>query len=225
MKILIIEDEKALSDSIASYFSQEGYNCELAADFNTAQEKALVHNYDCILLDITLPGGNGLTLLRNIKKEKPDAGVIIISAKNSLDDKVVGLDIGADDYLTKPFHLSELNSRVKSVIRRRNFNGSSKITFNEMTLLPEDMQLTINKQPTVLTKKEYSLLLYFIANKNRVVTKESIAEHLWGDHMDMVDSFDFIYVHIKNLRKKIVEKGGRDYIQTIYGMGYRFSDK
>lgn len=225
MKILVIEDENALSESIASYLSQEGYNCELAADFYIAEEKALLHNYDCILLDITLPGGNGLTLLKNIKKEKPNAGVIIISAKNSLDDKVVGLDIGADDYLTKPFHLSELNSRIKSVIRRRNFNGSSKITFNEMTLLPEEMQLTINNKATVLTKKEYDLLLYFIANKNRVITKESIAEHLWGDHMDMVDSFDFIYVHIKNLRKKIVEKGGKDYIQTVYGMGYRFSDK
>ncbi len=225
MKILIIEDEKALADSIASYLSQEGYSCELAPDFNTAEEKALLHNYDCIILDITLPGGNGLTILKNIKKEKPDAGVIIISAKNSLDDKVVGLDIGADDYLTKPFHLSELNSRIKSVIRRRNFNGSTKITFNEMTLLPEEMQLIINKQPTVLTKKEYDLLLYFIANKNRVITKESIVEHLWGDHMDMVDSFDFIYVHIKNLRKKIVEKGGKDYIQTVYGMGYRFSEK
>jgi DNA-binding response OmpR family regulator len=225
MKILVIEDEKAISDSIASYLDKEGYSCEFAADYNTGEEKALLHSYDCILLDITLPDGNGLNILKNIKKEKPNAGVIIISAKNSLDDKVNGLDWGADDYLTKPFHLSELSSRIKSVIRRRNFNGSNEIEFNEMRLVPEEMQLLVNKQSVVLTKKEYDLLLYFLSNKNRVVTKESIADHLWGDHMDMVDSFDFIYVHIKNLRKKIMEKDGKDYIQTVYGMGYRFGDK
>lgn len=225
MKILIIEDEKAISDSISAYLNQEGYKCEFAGDFNAGEEKALMHNYDCILLDITLPGGNGLEILKNLKKEKPDVGVIIISAKNSLDDKVVGLDWGADDYLTKPFHLSELNSRIKSVIRRRHFKGQNEIVFKEMRLIPEEMQLLINKQSVVLTKKEYDLLLYFLSNKNRVLTKESIAEHLWGDHMDMVDSYDFIYVHIKNIRKKILEMGGQDYIQTVYGMGYKFNDK
>lgn len=225
MKILVIEDEKAISDSISAYLGQEGYNCEFAGGYKSGEEKALLHNYDCILLDITLPGGNGLNILKNLKKEKPDVGVIIISAKNSLDDRVTGLDWGADDYLTKPFHLSELNSRIKSVIRRRNFNGQNEITFNELRLIPDEMQFMVNNQPVVLTKKEYDLLLYFLSNKNRVLTKESIAEHLWGDHMDMADSYDFIYVHIKNLRKKIIEKGGKDYIQTVYGMGYRLSTK
>jgi len=225
MKILLIEDEKALSDSILSYLREEGHTCELAGDFKSAGMKTDIYGYDCVVVDITLPGGSGLDIIRELKKKGSEAGIIIISAKNSLDDKITGLDLGADDYLTKPFHLSELNSRIKSIIRRRNFKGNNEIVFHEISLVPEEMQVLVNKKPIVLTKKEFDLLLFFISNKNRVITKESIAEHLWGDDMDTANSFDFIYSHIKNLRKKLIEKGSEDYIQTVYGMGYKFGDK
>ena len=148
--------------------------------------------------------------------------MIIISAKNSLDDKIAGLDLGADDYLSKPFHLAELNSRIKSVLRRRNFEGSKEIIFEEIKVEPENQAVYVKGNPLVLTKKEYDLLLFFLANKKRVLTKETIAEHLWGDDMDMADSYDFIYTHIKNLRKKLIDKGCEDHIQTVYGMGYKF---
>ncbi|HEV7229696.1 MAG TPA: response regulator transcription factor [Bacteroidia bacterium] len=222
MKILLIEDEKSLSDSILSYLREEGHTCELASDFSSAEMKTGIYGYDCVVVDITLPGGSGLDIIADLKKKGSEAGIIIISAKNSLDDKVQGLDLGADDYLTKPFHLSELNSRIKSIIRRRNFKGSNEIVFNEIAIIPEEMQVTIKKKPVTLTRKEFDLLLFFVSNKNRVLTKESIAEHLWGDDMDTSDSFDFIYSHIKNLRKKLIEKGAEDYIQTVYGLGYKF---
>ncbi len=225
MKVLLIEDEKTLAESISLYLGQEGYICEVANGFIIGDEKVQVADYDCVLLDITLPGGNGLDILNNLKKKKPGAAVIIISAKNSLDDKVKGLDLGADDYLTKPFHLSELNARLKSVIRRRSFGGGNEIIFNEIKVSPADAVVTVKEKSISLTRKEYDLLLYFLANTNRVVTKESIAEHLWGEEMDGIDSLDFIYSHIKNLRKKIMEKGGDDYIQTVYGMGYKFAKK
>jgi DNA-binding response OmpR family regulator len=222
MKILLIEDEKSLSDSILSYLREEGHTCELASDFSSAGMKTDIYAYDCVVVDITLPGGSGLDIIADLKKKGSEAGIIIISAKNSLDDKVEGLDLGADDYLTKPFHLSELNSRIKSIIRRRNFKGSNEIVFNEITIIPEEMQVTIKKKSVTLTRKEFDLLLFFVSNQNRVITKESIAEHLWGDDMDASDSFDFIYSHIKNLRKKLIEKGAEDYIQTVYGLGYKF---
>jgi DNA-binding response OmpR family regulator len=222
MKILLIEDEKSLSDSILSYLREEGYTCELAADFKNAGLKVDIYNYDCVVVDITLPGGSGLDIISDLKKKGSEAGIIIISAKNSLDDKIAGLDLGADDYVTKPFHLSELNSRIKSIIRRRSFSGNKAILFNEISIVPEEMQVLIHGKVVVLTKKEFDLLLFFVSNQNRVITKESIAEHLWGDDMDTADSFDFIYSHIKNLRKKLLEKGAEDYIQTVYGMGYKF---
>jgi DNA-binding response OmpR family regulator len=225
MKVLLIEDEKSLADSIESYLKQEGYICEVASDFNSADEKAKLSDYDCVLLDITLPGGNGLDILNNLKKQKPDAAVIIISARNSLDDKIKGLEIGADDYLTKPFHLPELNARLKSVVRRRNFSGSNELVFDEIKVDLSEMVARVKGEPLILTKKEYELLLFFIANTNHVVTKESIAGHLWEKETDMADSFDFIYSHIKNLRKKIMEKGGVDYIHTVYGIGYKFVKK
>jgi DNA-binding response OmpR family regulator len=225
MKVLVIEDEKQLADSISSYLVGEGYSCEVASTFLGADEKVQVYDYDCILLDITLPGGNGLNILKHLKAKKPNAAVIIISAKNSLDDKVEGLDLGADDYLPKPFHLSELNARLKSVIRRRSFGGSNEIEFNGITVNLTERRALVKDQEIALTKKEYDLLLFFLSNTNRVITKESIAEHLWGEEMDMADSLDFIYSHVKNLRKKIVEKGGDDCIQTVYGMGYKINKK
>jgi DNA-binding response OmpR family regulator len=223
MNILIVEDERDLAKSIKTYLSKEGYHCELAENYKEAIEKIHLYSYDCLLVDITLPDGNGMGVIERLKKVKSKSGIIIISAKNSIDDKIQGLDIGADDYLTKPFDLSELNARIKSLIRRRNFDGHNEILFKEVAILPQERVVTIHGEPIKLTKKEYDLLLYFVSNQERVITKESIAEHLWGDDMDMSDSFDFIYAHLKNLRKKIMEKNGGDYIQTVYGVGYKFT--
>jgi DNA-binding response OmpR family regulator len=223
MKILIVEDEKNLADSIAEYLQQEGYICEIASKLSKADEKINLYNYDCVIVDIGLPDGSGLSVIRSLKENKVETGIIIISARDSLSDKIDGLNIGADDYLTKPFHLSELNARIKSLMRRRNFRGNNEIVCNEICVLTDNLQVKVNKFPVTLTRKEYDLLLYLISNQNRVITKESIAEHLWGDNFDLVDSFDFIYTHIKNLRRKLLEKGCADYIQTVYGMGYKFN--
>ena len=222
MKILIVEDEQALAESIESYLADEGYICEIANTFDLASEKINLYQYDCILVDIMLPDGNGLNIIREIMKRNIDAGIIVISAKDSLDDKLTGLDIGADDYLSKPFHLSELNARINSLIRRRKFEGKNEIVLNEIKIRVDAAEVMVRDKLLELTKKEYDLLIYFIMNKNRVLTKGAIAEHLWGDNIDMADSFDFIYTHIKNLRKKIMDMGGKDYIQTIYGLGYMF---
>jgi DNA-binding response OmpR family regulator len=223
MKILIVEDEKALSDAIVHYLRQEGNVCETAFDFNVASEKAGLYSYDCLVIDIGLPYGSGLDIVRALKKQQSQAGIIIISAKNALDDKITGLDLGADDYIAKPFHLSELHARLKSLMRRKHFEGRKEILMNEISLLPDLQEVKVHGKLIELTKKEYDLLLYFISNKNKVLTKEAIAEHLWGDNIEASDSFDFIYTHIKNLRKKMLEQGGADYIKTIYGMGYKFS--
>ncbi|WP_369765362.1 response regulator transcription factor [Flavobacterium sp. WC2429] len=222
MKILLIEDEPELQKSIKQYFEVEGNVVEIASDFSKAQQKIAIYDYDCILVDITLPNGSGLDLITEIKLKKSKAGIIIISAKNSLDDKIFGLDLGADDYLPKPFHLSELNSRIKALIRRKNFNGSLEIVVNEIRILPADRSVYVNNAIVTLTSKEYDLLLYFIANKNRVVSKNALAEHLWGDDADRLDNYDFIYNHVKNLRKKLLEKKCEDYLQTVYGLGYNF---
>ena len=222
MKLLLVEDEKSLLESMIQYLGKQGFICESAPDFFSAEEKILAYQYDCIVADITLPGGSGLNLIRDFRKKNAKTGIIIISAKNSLDDKLSGLDLGADDYLTKPFHLSELNARIKSIIRRRNFQGEQEIVAGDIKIIPDKFLVTLNEESLSLTKKEYDLLMFFISNKNRVVTKEAIAEHLWGDQIDAVDSFDFIYTHLKNLRKKILEKGGEDHIRTIYGIGYKF---
>lgn len=224
MKILVIEDEAALAGSISGFLKEGGYVCEVAKDFRSADEKISLYSYDCILVDISLPGGNGLDLVRAIKKSRSKAGIIIISAKHSVDDKIAGLDLGADDYLAKPFNLAELNSRIKSVLRRRQFEGEHTVSFNEISIVPDNQAVAVNNKPLALTKKEYMLLLFFVSNQQRVLTKESIAEHLLGDDSDLSVSFDFIYTHIKNLRKKLVDAGSADYIKTVYGMGYKFSD-
>jgi len=171
-----------------------------------------------------LPDGDGLDILRFIKEKQPSLGVLIISAKNSVDDRISGLDLGADDYLPKPFNLSELNARLRAIFRRRNQEGNSLISYHEITIDTEKQEVKVEDNTLDLTRKEYDLILYFIVNKNRVLTKQSIAEHLWGDYMDLMDSFDFVYQHIKNVRKKIVGAGGKDYIKTMYGSGYKFTD-
>jgi len=225
MKILIIEDEIELLIGICNYLTKEGYVCELADNFSKASEKAAIYEYDIILLDITLPDGNGLDLLPVIRKHNVKAGVIILSAKNSLDDRISGLDMGADDYLTKPFHLSELNSRIRSLLRRRNFSGSDIITFKEISINTESKIVSINDQQLKLTRKEYDMLLFLIINQNRVMTKEAIAEHLWEDNIELASTYDFIYTHLNNIRKKIKAAGGIDYVTTLYGMGYKFTDR
>lgn len=226
MKLLLIEDEIDLQESIVTYLQSEGFAIETASDYIEGEDKVSLYNYDCLIIDITLPGGSGLDLIRLLKQKDTEAGVIIISAKNSLDDKLVGLDIGADDYLTKPFHLSELNARIKSIIRRRNFKGGNTLDYNEIQITFDSRKVTVSDKEIVLTKKEYDLLLYFITNQSKVLDKEAIAEHLWGDNMSlMADSYDFIYTHIKNLRKKLIDAGSIDYIHTVYGIGYQFGER
>lgn len=222
MKILIVEDEPSLCESIKNYLEQEGNICEVVMSYGKAHLKVHVYEYDCILVDIGLPDGSGLTLIEELKEKHAEAGIIIISAKDSLNDRIKGLELGADDYLTKPFHLSELNARIRAVERRKMFDGELTTTIGSITVHPAKKEVFIDDERLDLTSKEYDLLNYFITNKNRVLSKEAIAERVWGDHYDMVDSFDFIYVHIRNLRKKIMEKGGDDLIETVYGMGYKF---
>ncbi|MEJ7830265.1 MAG: response regulator transcription factor [Segetibacter sp.] len=222
MKILVIEDEPGLAQSIVSYLEGENYVCEVAATFNEAYDKISIFYYDCILLDIMLPDGNGLKLLEELAKEKKQDGVIIISAKDSLEDKIAGLKIGADDYLPKPFHLSELSARIFSLIRRKQFDNNNQININELSIDLLSKTVFVHKKAVVLTKKEFELLLFLIGNKNRAISKAAVAEHLSGDMANMMDNFDFIYSHIKNLKKKLLEAGCKDYIKTIYGTGYKW---
>ena len=224
MKILIIEDEKDLLEAMAGYLTLQGMLCETASTFFKAEDSLSAYNYDIIILDLTLPDGNGLDLISLIKEKNSKAGLLIVSARNSLDDKVKGLDLGADDYITKPFHLAELNSRIRSLARRRFFEGKKELTFNEIVIDTDSLEVAVNGEFLDLTRKEYDILLYFMVNRNRVITRESIAEHIWGDNSTFADNFDFIYSHIKNIRKKIEQKKGRNYLHNIYGIGYKFSE-
>ena len=222
MKVLIIEDNRELAATIQEFLVREGYVCEFCYNHHDAQKKITSFQYDCIILDIMLPDGNGLNLLQFIKSEKIQSGVLIISAKNSLDDKVRGLELGADDYLTKPFHLPELHARLKAIYRRKSLKGDHVIAYNEIAINTDTMEARVNSELLELTKKEFHLLLYFLVNKNRVLTRQSIAEHLWGDYTDNLSNFDFVYQHVKNLRKKIIAAKGNEYIGTVYGLGYKF---
>ena len=222
MKILIIEDETELARSIAEYLSEESYLCEFASSFSEALHKIEMYQYDCILLDIMLPDGNGLKILEALKSQNKQDGVIIISAKNALDDKITGLQLGADDYLTKPFHLSELMARIYSVIRRKQFSNSNIVKQNELQIDLLSKSVSINDQIISLTKKEFDLLIYFIGNKNKVISKSTLAEHLSGDFADMLDNHDFVYAHVKNLKKKLYEAGCNHYLKTVYGTGYKW---
>jgi len=223
MKILVVEDNLELSKNIESYLSKEGNTCETAYTYYEAIDKIVSFTYDVIILDLMLPDGNGIDVIKSLNSQTSESGVVIISAKDSLDDKLAGLDLGADDYITKPFHLSELNARVKAVYRRKNFNNKKVLECREIVVDLDACEVKVHDKAIDLTKKEYEILIFFISNQNRVITKQSIAEHLWGDQADFYDSFDFVYQHIKNLRKKIIHAGGGDYITTIYGMGYKFN--
>ncbi|MDD2985990.1 response regulator transcription factor [Flavobacterium sp.] len=222
MKVLLIEDELEMQESIGQYLEMEKFLVEFATNYDQAYEKIHLYEYDCVLVDITLPRGSGLDLIKEIKNRRPKTGIIIISAKNAVDDKIHGLNLGADDYLPKPFYLAELNARIKALIRRNNFEGTASIKLNEIELFPEERKVLVHQKIVVLTSKEFDLLEYFIINKNRVIQKNALVEHLWGDNADQFDNFDFIYNHVKNLRKKLIEAHCTDYLKSVYGIGYSF---
>lgn len=225
MKLLIIEDEKELQETLTASLEKEHFVIENASDFDQATEKLALYDYDCILLDIMLPGGNGLQLLEQLKEEGKSGNVIIISAKDSLDDKLKGLELGADDYLTKPFHIAELNARIKAVLRRNKLEGKNTIETANTVLDLNDREFRVNGGVVHLNRKEFDILNYFLFNKNRLVSKTALAEHVWGDNIDEADSFDFIYYQMKNLRKKLEASGARIEIESVYGVGYKLTEK
>lgn len=224
MKILIIEDEIDIASSIKGYLKTNDIHCETANNCQTALDKVAMYDYDCILLDLMLPDGDGFNILKALKNQGKTDGVIIISAKEALETKIEGFNLGADDYLTKPFHLSELLVRIQSLVRRKNFNGSNTIVFNEIEIDTLAKSVKINEKKVDCTKKEIDLLLFLIGNKNKVLSKSAIAEHLSGDMADMLDNHDFVYAHIKNLKKKLAEAGSSDYIKSVYGIGYKWEN-
>ncbi|MUV03327.1 response regulator [Flavobacterium rakeshii] len=225
MKILIIEDEPAIANSIIEYMTPNAIICESAATAKEAMEKIELYNYDCILLDLMLPDGDGFEILRELRMLQKTDGVIIISAKETLDTRIEGLQLGADDYLTKPFHLSELLVRIQALIRRKNFSGNNIISFHEISVDILSKSVSVNNTKLDVTKKEIDLLLFLIGNQGKVLSKGAIAEHLSGDMADMLDNHDFVYAHIKNLKKKLAKAGSADYIKTVYGLGYKWSDE
>ena len=225
MKILVIEDEIELLNNIIESLKKEKFLIESATDYPSALEKVFLYNYDCILLDIMLPNGSGLDILNEIKKAKKSENIIIISAKDSLDDKLAGLELGADDYLTKPFHLAELNARIKAVIRRKNQDGKNEIELSNVILDLDQRQFLVDGASIMLNRKEFDILHYFLLNKNRLITKTGLAEHVWGDSSDQSDNLDFVYYQIKNLRKKLQESNAAIEIESVYGIGYKLIEK
>lgn len=224
MKFVVIEDEESLRRSMIKYLTDEGNVCDWSSSFREADEKMMLYDYDCIILDLGLPDGEGLKLLQQLRKSNKTDGVLIVSARNALDQKLEGLRLGADDYLTKPFHLSELYARAQAIIRRKSFQGNDTVRFGEIEVDTVAKTVHVSGRELYLTRKEFDLLLYFIVNKNKVVPKSAAITHIWGDEADMADSFDFIYTHIKNLRKKLSDAGSRDYFHSVYGVGYKFTD-
>jgi len=222
MKLLIVEDNFQLADDLSKFLTENGFIVESAGTLNTAKEKVSVYDYDLVILDLGLPDGSGLDLISEIKRVKKDPGILIVTAKNSVEDKVMGLELGADDFITKPFHKAELNARIRSIIRRKSFKGNSTLQINRIKIDLDSREAFVDAHLVELTRKEYDLLVYFMYNMGRVLTKENIAEHLWGDHIDQADNFDFIYNHIKNLRKKLQNLGADNNIRSVYGMGYKF---
>ncbi|MCD8079294.1 MAG: response regulator transcription factor [Bacteroides sp.] len=224
MKVLVIEDEADLRQTICKSLQKEQFLVESAGDYFSAMDKVNDYDYDCILLDIMLPGGNGLDVLRELKRLRRTDSVIILSAKDSLEDKVIGLEWGADDYLAKPFHLAELHARIKSVIRRRHGEGAMLIQRGDVSLFPDDHRVEVAGNPLQLNRKEYDLLYYFMVNSGRVIHRTSLAESVWGDHIDQADSLDFIYSQVKNLRKKLRQAEATAEVKAVYGFGYKLTD-
>lgn len=223
MKILIIEDEKGLREVIQQSLEKEKFIVETAATFNDGLDKLGSYDYDCVVVDIMLPDGNGLDLISEIKAIHKKEAIIIISAKDAVDDKIKGLDIGADDYLSKPFHLAELHARIKSAIRRKSHNGDTLLRWNNISLSPEQRLVKVDNEELTLNRKEFDLLYYFIINPNRLINKTALAEYVWGDYIDQADNLDFVYSQIKNLRKKLKDAAAEIDIQAVYGIGYRMS--
>jgi len=224
MKILIIEDERKLSQNMATYLSADNYLCEQVYNYRDAMEKIALYTYDCILLDLNLPDGDGLKILEEITRLKLDSGVIIISARGSLDDKIAGLMTGADDYLPKPFPLPELGIRIYALMRRRQFSNTNLLKTHNIEIDLLSKTVTVNGKPVLFTRSEYELLLFLIGNKNRLVSRNAIAEHLSGDMADMMDNHNFVYSHIKNIKHKLAQAGCENYIKTIYGTGYQWTE-
>lgn len=222
MKVLIVEDEAEIADSLSDYLENEQFLCDKAASYPEALRKITGYDYACVLLDIGLPGGSGLDLLQHLQQVDKSDGVLILSAKNSVDDRIAGLNAGADDYLTKPFHLAEVAARVSAIIRRKTFDGKNNLTIKNLHIDLAKRIASVNGRIIDFTRKEYELLLYFLANKNKVISKDAIAEHLWGEQADLSANYDFLYTHIKNLRKKLVWAGCEDYVRSVYGTGYKF---
>ncbi len=222
MKLLIVEDNQQLVDEISKYLKEHGFVVEISSTLQESKDRVEIYEYDLVILDLGLPDGDGLDLIPQIKAKNSETAIIILTAKDALDTKVKGLETGADDYLTKPFHMAELNARIRSIIRRRFSRGKNNFNMNDIMIDLNARQAQVNNTLLKLTRKEFDLLLFFVYNPDRLLTKESIAEHLWGDHIDQADNFDFIYNHIKNLRQKIMEAGGIDSIKSMYGMGYKF---
>lgn len=221
MKILIVEDEPSMCEIMQRFLEGERYVTEIARTYQEALQKIEDYNYECILLDIMLPDGDGLSLLKKLKEMRKQENVIIVSAKDSIDDKVSGLELGADDYLSKPFHLSELNARIKSVIRRNNYQGEMAIDLGNVRILPDKYEVFVNQNLLELNRKEYDILHYFVSHPNHLIDKNTLAEAVWGDHVDQIDNFEFIYAQIKNLRKKLKDMGANIEIKAVYGFGYK----
>lgn len=223
MRVLLVEDETDLAQSILDYLKNtQKFNCDVAHNLEKATELCVLYEYDCLIIDIGLPDGNGLDLIKSSKSNHSKTGIIIISARDAIEDRIKGLNLGADDYLVKPFHLSELNARIYSLVRRLRFDGNSVFVVNEISLNPQSREVKIFEHPIELTKSEYDILYYFMSNKNQVISKTSLAESLVGEYVDILNSLDFVYLHIKNLRKKLTAAGCTDYIKTVYGVGYKF---
>ena len=225
MKILLVEDEPDLQQAVRQYLEGEGYSVSTADTYGEASQKANDYDYDCVVVDLMLPGGHGFDLVRALKHRQSASGIIVVTAKDTLQDKLTGLEIGADDYLTKPFHLPELNARIRSVLRRRLFGGHEQLTAGELTLWLNQQRVTVRDTDVKLTSKEFELLLFLVTNTDRLLSKSAIAEHVWGDAMDAADSHEFLYTHVKNLRRKLIAAESPDYIQTRYGVGYIFSTR
>lgn len=221
MKILVVEDEDGLRDMVRESLEKEKYIVECASDYQTALTKVQEYDYDCVLLDIMLPCGSGLGILSALKRLRKQERVIILSAKDSVDDKIKGLDMGADDYLAKPFHLAELHARIKSLLRRKNAHGDTSIILENLVVYPDKRQVIVGDTEIQLNRKEFDLLYYFVSNPNRLINKTSLAESVWGDHIDQADSLDFLYSQVKNLRKKMKQAGAVPEIKAVYGFGYK----
>jgi DNA-binding response OmpR family regulator len=224
MKILLVEDEPALVETIVSYLNGHTLRCEVAVTVQSALEKIDLHTYDCILLDLMLPDGNGLQVLHHLKGAMRMEGVIILSAKETLESRIEALQLGADDYLTKPFHLAELLVRIQALVRRKQFSGQNQLIRDEVRIDILAKEVFVLEKQVDLTPKELDLLLFLVGNENSVLSKAAIAEHLSGDMADMLDNHDFVYAHMKNLKKKLNEAGCHDAIKTVYGLGYKWQN-